>query len=104
MPGTRKTSKPGGSGNYDLLNIAALQNWQNEEAGTNDERMYRLRKNLMTAVDELTPRQKEVVSLFFFDGMKVTEIGKELGLHKSTVSRTLKRAKEKLYRYLKYSL
>ena len=39
-----------------------------------------------------------------FDGMGVTEIARAMGLHKSTVSRTLKRARGKLQRYLKYSL
>lgn len=95
----------GVSGRYDLMNRASLQSFMRDQAGDNSERMARLRKNLMTAVkDELTDRQKQVVDLFFFEGMGVTQIGKELGLDKSTVSRTLKRAKNKLYRVLKYSL
>lgn len=90
---------------YDLLNLASLQNWQKESQGDNSQRMSRLRRNLPLAVEqELTPRQKEVVNYFYFDGMGVTEIARTMGLHKSTVSRTLKRARGKLQRCLKYSL
>lgn len=90
---------------YDLLNLASLQTWEKESQGDNSQRMSRLRHNLPLAVEqELTPRQKEVVHYFYFDGMGVTEIARAMGLHKSTVSRTLKRARGKLQRYLKYSL
>ena len=90
---------------YDLLNLASLQSWQKDAQGDNSQRMNRLRRNLPLAVEqELTPRQKEVVRYYYFDDMGVTEIACVMGLHKSTVSRTLKRARGKLQRYLKYSL
>lgn len=90
---------------YDLLNLASVQSWQKETQEDNSQRMTRLRRNLPLAVEqELTPRQKEVVNYFYFDGMGVTEIARTMGLHKSTVSRTLKRARTKLHRCLQYSL
>lgn len=90
---------------YDLLNLASLQSWQKETQGDNSQRISRLRRNLPLALEqELTPRQKEMVHYFYFDGMTVTEISRAMGLHKSTVSRTLKRARGKLQRCLKYSL
>ena len=90
---------------YDLLNLASLQSWQKETQEDNSQRMTRLRRNLPLAVEqELTPRQKEVVNYFYFDGMGVTEIARTMGLHKSTVSRTLKRARAKLHQCLQYSI
>ncbi|MCI6999004.1 MAG: helix-turn-helix domain-containing protein [Clostridiales bacterium] len=40
----------------------------------------------------------------FTGGMSITGIAKELGLNKSTVSRSLTRSVERLYRSLRYSL
>ena len=53
---------------------------------------------------ELTPRQREILRMRFTGGMSVTAIARELGLNKSTVSRSLARSMERLYRSLRYSL
>ena len=53
---------------------------------------------------ELTPRQREILQMRFTGGMSITGIAKELGLNKSTVSRSLTRSVERLYRSLRYSL
>ena len=90
---------------YDILDLASLQSWQKETREDNSLRLERLRRNLPLAVEqELTPRQREVLNHFYFDGMGVTEIANAMGLHKSTVSRTLKRARAKLHQCLQYSL
>ena len=61
--------------------------------------------NLPLAVQqELTPRQREILQMRFTGGMSITGIAKELGLNKSTVSRSLTRSVERLYRSLRYSL
>ena len=63
------------------------------------------RSNLPLAVQqELTPRQREILQMRFTGGMSITGIAKELGLNKSTVSRSLTRSVERLYRSLRYSL
>ena len=67
--------------------------------------MERLRRNLRRAREqELTPRQRQMLELHYDQRLSVTEIAKELGLHPSTVSRTLGRARERLRRYLRYTL
>lgn len=53
---------------------------------------------------ELTARQQQVLTLFFDQQMNMTEIAAELGVHRSTVSRTLHRAMDRLYRVLRYAL
>lgn len=81
-----------------------LSVWLRENAETNNEQMSRLRRNLLRAIDEdLTPRQREVVSMHYFNSLSVTRIAEKLGVDRSTVSRTLTRAEQKLKKMLKYA-
>lgn len=90
---------------YDPIDIASLCLWRQEQSGDNQERIRRLLSNLPLAVQqELTPRQREILQMRFTGGMSITSIAKELGLNKSTVSRSLTRSVERLYRSLRYSL
>ncbi|BCK79413.1 hypothetical protein MM35RIKEN_16050 (plasmid) [Vescimonas fastidiosa] len=90
---------------FDPIDIASLCLWRQEESGDNRERIRRLLSNLPLAVQqELTPRQREILRLRFTGGMSVTAIAEKLGLNKSTVSRSLARSIERLYKSLRYSL
>ena len=90
---------------YDPIDIASLCLWRQEQSGDNQERIRRLLSNLPLAVQqELTPRQREILQMRFTGGMSITGVAKELGLNKSTVSRSLTRSVERLYRSLRYSL
>ena len=42
---------------------------------------------------ELTPRQREMLALYYDRGLKMSQIAQKLGVNRSTVSRTVKRAK-----------
>ena len=85
--------------------IGDLTVWNREHAADNSERLERLRRNLRQARErELTPRQRQLVALYYDQGMNIPQIARELGLNRSTVSRTLRRAKDRLYRCLRYSL
>ena len=90
---------------FDPIDIASLCLWRQEESGDNRERIRRLLSNPPLAVQqELTPRQREILRLRFTGGMSVTAIAEKLGLNKSTVSRSLARSMERLYKSLRYSL
>jgi RNA polymerase sigma factor (sigma-70 family) len=52
--------------------------------------------------EELTPLQRETLSAYYFHRQTIPQIAAERGVNKSTVSRTLRRAEDKLRRYLKY--
>ena len=52
--------------------------------------------------EELTELQRQVIIAYYFQEQSIPQIAAERGVHKSTVSRTLHRAEEKLRRYLKY--
>ena len=82
-----------------------LRTWMQTHAGDNSEQLARLRKNLRTARDrELTPRQRQLVRLYYDEGMNMTQIAQDLNINRSTVSRTIARARARLYRCLRYSL
>lgn len=90
---------------YDPIDIASLCLWRQEQSGDNGDRIRHLLSNLPLAVEqELTVRQKEILQMRFTRGMSVTDIARELGINKSTVSRSLSRSMERLYRALRYSL
>ena len=79
--------------------------WLRENADDNQEQMERLLRNLRKArVQELTPRQQQMLSMRFEQNMSGAEIARELGMNRSTVSRTLRRAQERLRRCLQYAL
>ena len=52
--------------------------------------------------EELTSLQREALIAYYIQGQSITEIAQDRGVHKSTISRTLHRAEEKLRRLLKY--
>ncbi len=52
--------------------------------------------------EELTELQRETLLAYYFQKRTIPQIAADRGVHKSTVSRTLKRAEDKLRRYLKY--
>ena len=52
--------------------------------------------------EELTELQRETLLAYYFQELTIPEIAAQRGVHKSTVSRTLKRAETKLRRYLRY--
>ena len=52
--------------------------------------------------EELTPLQREALIAYYIQGQTIPEIARDRGVQKSTSSRTLHRAEEKLRRFLKY--
>ena len=81
-----------------------LAAWELENSEDNSEQLTRLRRNMRRVrLQELTPRQEEMLHLYYDLGMSIPQIAREKGINKSTVSRTLSRGREKLKRYLQYS-
>ncbi len=73
------------------------------EQESNSRQINLMKKALLKAIDsELTERQRQMVTAYYFEGKTVTEIAKDHGLSKSTVSRHLSRARERLKGALKY--
>ena len=82
-----------------------LTAWLTAHTGDNESDLMRLKRNLRLArEEELTPRQRELLRLRYEENMTVSEIAAAIGRDKSTVSRTLSRARRRLYKCLQYGL
>lgn len=57
-------------------------------------------EKLHQAINSLTPRQKEIVKMYFWENKTFREIGKELGIHFTTVKEAYDVAIKKLRKYL----
>ena len=69
----------------------------------NSKEISRLKRNLIRALQEdVPPRQRQTLLLYYSDGLNMREIGERLGVDKSTVSRTIKRGERRLRRCLRY--
>ncbi len=89
---------------FDPMDIAGLHLWMQEESDDNSSRRQRLLHNLTKAVaEELTPRQREMLHLYYYEQLNMVQIAARLGVNKSTVSRTLCRARRRLHHILQYS-
>lgn len=79
--------------------------WLCENGDDNAAQLERMRRSLRQARQQaLTPRQREMLIMRYEQNMSGSEIARELGLNRSTVSRTLRRARDRLRRCLQYSL
>lgn len=65
-------------------------------------RQVQLKRVQRVIREELTQIQREILLAYYMDNQTIPQIAEERGVHKSTVSRTLHRAEEKLRRYLRY--
>lgn len=52
--------------------------------------------------EELTESQRTTLIAYYFQGQNIPAIAREQGVNKSTVCRTLRRAEERLRRFLQY--
>lgn len=69
----------------------------------NSREISRLKRNLIRALQEdVTPRQRQTLLMYYAQGLNMREIGEELGVDKSTISRTIKRGERRLQRCLRY--
>lgn len=78
--------------------------WAQQYAENNDRQRERLLRQLRQARQkELTPRQQEFLLLHYDQHLSITQIAEMYGVHPSTVSRTLQRARNRLRRVLQYA-
>lgn len=89
---------------YDqTFGMVDLAMYSNMMADDNREQLGRLKRNLTHALrQDITPKQREYMILYYGRGMSMEAIARQTGVNKSTVSRTLKRGRQRLYRCLRY--
>ena len=65
-------------------------------------RQVQLQRVQRVIQEELTQLQREAIIAYYFQEQTIVQIAAQRGVNKSTVSRTLHRAEEKLRRCLRY--
>ena len=70
--------------------------------GTRLPREVQLKRVQRVIKEELTDLQRQTLTAYYFHQQTIPQIAESRGVNKSTVSRTLRRAEEKLRRYLRY--
>ena len=64
------------------------------------EQQIRRMKTLIR--EELTQLQRDAIPAYYFENKSILQIAQERNVNKSTVFRTLRRAEDKLRRFLQY--
>ena len=83
--------------------LAVLSSYVRLMSQDNSAQLGRLKRNLAHAMrHDITPKQREYLTMYYGEGLNLREISERTGVNKSTVSRTMKRGRERLYRCLRY--
>ena len=73
------------------------------ECRSNENSVRKLKNLLLNVINnELTPRQKEIIMLYYFQGVDTVTIARQSGVTPQAVSAVMSRARKRLYRIMKY--
>lgn len=76
---------------------------QVQQEGDTDEEHGQLIQNLVRCIrEDVSPRQRVVLLLYYEKQLSQPEIAAQLGVNKSTVCRTIKRGEQRLRQCLRY--
>ncbi len=71
--------------------------------GDEEGNAQRLRRVLLKVINnELTPRQKEIIMLYYFKDMDIVSISRKLDVTPQAVSAVMSRARMRMFRILQY--
>ncbi len=85
------------------LYAADMAMYSRQIQADNSREISRLKRNLIRCLrEDITAKQRQVILLYYAEGKNMREIGEEMGIDKSTVSRTIKRGERRLQRCLRY--
>ena len=77
--------------------------FNNNRGATNRSDRERMKRILYRAINhELTPRQRDCLTMYYLEGMKMKDIADALHLSRSTVTRHIQAATRKLRRVASY--
>ena len=65
-------------------------------------REVQIRRILRVMEGELTEKQRLYLSAYYFDEQRPSQIARQYGVHRSTVTHTISRAEDRIRRYLTY--
>lgn len=72
------------------------------ENGLELPREIQLRRLRRVMEGELTEIERQTLTAYYFENLRVAEIARRRGVHRSTVHRAIRRAENRLRRFLQY--
>lgn len=71
---------------------------------SNNSAKHRMMLKILRKVieEELTERQREMITLYYFHKVNIPQIAERLGVNRSTVSRTISRGRRNIMEKMKY--
>lgn len=91
----------------ELTGLDAIRNmlYNGVEESSNSTQMEVIKRILNHVIaEELTSKQKEALTLYYYKHMSQKEISEITGTHKSVVSRHIRKAKTRIEKILKYQV
>ncbi|CAB1241773.1 Sigma-70 family RNA polymerase sigma factor [Ruminococcaceae bacterium BL-6] len=83
--------------------MAGVQAWRSAQEEKDLEYRSMLKALRKAAEGELTERQRQCIRLCYYEGLTARDAARKLGINESTVSRHLKKARNRLACVLRYS-
>ncbi len=87
-----------------LENLLGVQKFREETAEGNEDRLLRLKRKLPAALQMLTEKQRMYLLAYYSENLTMDQLADRFGVNKSTISRSVQRAKKNLRDYLWFSL
>lgn len=87
-----------------LENLLGVQKFREETAEGNEDRLLRLKRKLPAALQMLLEKQRMYLLAYYSENLTMDQLADRFGVNKSTISRSVQRAKKKLRDYLWFSL
>lgn len=85
-------------------NKAAFRQWLTQDTNVPDLEYDRMKSTVAMAIrEELSPKQQEYLTMYYFDKLTMDEIAKVYGVNKSTVCRTINRAENRIAKVMRYA-
>ena len=85
------------------LYAADMAMYSRQIAADNSREVSRLKRNLIRCLrEDVTEKQRQMILMYYAEGKNMREIGEQIGIDKSSVSRTIKRGERRLQRCLRY--
>ena len=85
------------------LYAADMAMYRRQMAADNSREVSRLKRNLIRCLrEDVTEKQRQMILMYYAEGKNMREIGEQIGIDKSSVSRTIKRGERRLQRCLRY--
>lgn len=73
------------------------------ESESDGDSVRKLKKLLLNVINnELTPRQKEIIVLYYFKDVDIVTIARQLGITPQAVSAVMSRARIRMYKVMRY--